>query len=63
VAEALNGDLEHGGKRYGLVLDVGGYFKNVLTLAPSLAISHDEIDLGLILLDQLMTRISRASVS
>jgi 4-aminobutyrate aminotransferase/(S)-3-amino-2-methylpropionate transaminase len=39
-----------------LVLDVGGYYKNVITLAPSLHISSEEIDLGLSLLDQLLTR-------
>ena len=33
----LAGDLPWKGKRYGLVLDVGGYYKNVLTLAPALA--------------------------
>jgi 4-aminobutyrate aminotransferase-like enzyme len=60
VDEALKGDLEHGGKRYGLVLDIGGYFKNVITLAPALTITYDEIDLGLALLDQLMTRVSKA---
>jgi 4-aminobutyrate aminotransferase / (S)-3-amino-2-methylpropionate transaminase / 5-aminovalerate transaminase len=60
VEEALKGDLEHGGKRYGLVLDIGGYFKNVITLAPALTITYDEIDLGLALLDQLMTRVSKA---
>ena len=59
VDEALKGDLEHGGKRYGLVLDIGGYFKNVITLAPALTITYDEIDLGLALLDQLMTRVSK----
>ncbi len=56
VDEALEGNLEHGGKKYGLVLDIGGYYKNVITLAPSLEISYDEIDLGLALMDQLFTR-------
>ena len=57
---ALLGDLEHGGKRYGLVLDIGGYFKNVITLAPALTISYEEIDLALVLLDQLFTRVMKA---
>jgi 4-aminobutyrate aminotransferase / (S)-3-amino-2-methylpropionate transaminase / 5-aminovalerate transaminase len=56
VDEALEGNLEHGGKKYGLVLDIGGYYKNVITLAPSLEISYDEIDLGIALMDQLFTR-------
>jgi 4-aminobutyrate aminotransferase/(S)-3-amino-2-methylpropionate transaminase len=59
VDEALKGDLEHAGKRYGLVLDIGGYFKNVITLAPALTITYEEIDLALALLDQLMTRVAK----
>jgi 4-aminobutyrate aminotransferase-like enzyme len=43
----------------GLVLDVGGYYKNVITLAPSLHIATEEIDLGLKLLDQLLTKAKR----
>ncbi len=54
--EGLKGDLELAGKRYGLVLDVGGYYKNVFTLAPSFTISNDEIDLGLALFEQLLRR-------
>ena len=60
VDEALKGDLVHDGRRYGLVLDIGGYHKNVITLAPSLTISYAEIDLAIALLDQLLTRVSRA---
>jgi 4-aminobutyrate aminotransferase-like enzyme len=59
VDEALKGDLEHDGRRYGLVLDIGGYYKNVITLAPSLTISYAEIDLAIALLDQLLARVSR----
>ena len=40
----------------GLVLNVGGYYKNVITFAPSLEISDEEIDLAIKLLDQLFTR-------
>ena len=54
--EAMKGDLMVAGKRYGLVLDIGGYHKNVITLAPALTISHEEIDLALNLLDQLFQR-------
>ncbi|MEI7948737.1 MAG: aminotransferase class III-fold pyridoxal phosphate-dependent enzyme [Gammaproteobacteria bacterium] len=52
----LSGDLDWQGKKMGLVLDVGGYYKNVITFAPSLLISTAEIDQGLALLDQLLTR-------
>ena len=54
--EGLKGDIEVDGKSYGLILDVGGYYKNVITLAPSLEISHAEIDLGLKLIDALLRR-------
>ena len=40
VDEGLKGDLEVDGRKYGLVLDIGGYYKNVVTLAPSLHISQ-----------------------
>ncbi len=56
LAIALKGDLEHDGRRMGLVLNVGGYYKNVITFAPSLEISEEEIDLAIKLLDQLFTR-------
>lgn len=52
----LAGELEHNGKKMGLVLDIGGYYKNVITFAPSLHISYEEIDQGLALLDQLLTK-------
>ncbi|HEX2338827.1 MAG TPA: aspartate aminotransferase family protein, partial [Hyphomicrobiaceae bacterium] len=54
------GDLEVDGKRYGLVLDIGGYHKNVVTLAPSLHISWDEMDLALKLLDQVLRRVTKS---
>ncbi len=56
---ALAGDLEHDGKKMGLVLNVGGYYKNVITFAPSLEISDAEIDLAIKLLDQLFTRAAK----
>jgi 4-aminobutyrate aminotransferase-like enzyme len=52
----LAGDLEHAGKKMGLVLDVGGWYKNVITFAPSLEITYEEIDLAMVLLDQLLTK-------
>lgn len=59
VDEAMKADLDVGGKRYGLVLDIGGYHKNVITLAPSLDITYEEIDLAMQLLDQLFQRVTR----
>jgi 4-aminobutyrate aminotransferase-like enzyme len=53
---ALSGNLVAHGKRYGLVLDIGGYYKNVITLAPALTITTEEMDLALTLLDQLFHR-------
>lgn len=55
-AEGLRGELDGRGRKYGLVLDVGGYYKNVFTLAPSFTITREEMDLALDLLDQLFTR-------
>jgi 4-aminobutyrate aminotransferase-like enzyme len=60
VDEGMKADLEIGGKRYGLVLDVGGYYKNVITLAPALDISYDEMDLAIELLDQVLRRVAPA---
>jgi 4-aminobutyrate aminotransferase/(S)-3-amino-2-methylpropionate transaminase len=57
--EGMKGDLQVGSKTYGLVLDVGGYHKNVITFAPNLLITREEIDLALNLLDQLLTRAAR----
>ena len=54
--EAMKGDLVVDGRTLGLILDVGGYHKNVITLAPSLEITRDEIDLALKLLDALLRR-------
>lgn len=55
-AAGLQGDLEARGERYGLVLDVGGYFKNTFTLAPSFTITREEMDLAIELIDKLFTR-------
>lgn len=52
----LEGGLEVEGRSIGLVLDIGGYHKNVITLAPSLDITRAEIDLGLAALDLLLRR-------
>jgi 4-aminobutyrate aminotransferase / (S)-3-amino-2-methylpropionate transaminase / 5-aminovalerate transaminase len=57
--EGLKGNLESGGRRWGLVLDVGGYYKNVFTLAPSFTITREEVNLAIDLLDQLFRRCTR----
>jgi len=59
VDEALKADIEIDGRKYGVVLDIGGYYKNVVTLAPSLHITKDEMDLALKLLDRLLHRVSK----
>jgi 4-aminobutyrate aminotransferase-like enzyme len=55
-AEGMKGNLDGRGKRMGLVLDVGGYYKNVFTLAPSFTMTEEDIDLGVELLEQLIRR-------
>jgi 4-aminobutyrate aminotransferase-like enzyme len=57
VHEAMKGDLSVSGESFGLVLDVGGYFKNVLTLAPALTISTEEMNLSLLLLREVLQRV------
>lgn len=52
----LQGNLKMNGKKMGLVLDIGGYYKNVVTLAPSLEITYPEMDLAHDLLDLLITQ-------
>jgi 4-aminobutyrate aminotransferase/(S)-3-amino-2-methylpropionate transaminase len=56
TADGLSGQLNYKGEKCGLVLDVGGYCKNVFTLAPSLYITDEEIDKGLALLDQMFAK-------
>jgi 4-aminobutyrate aminotransferase/(S)-3-amino-2-methylpropionate transaminase len=52
----LSGKLSAGGKPRGLVLDVGGYYKNVFTLAPSFYITEKEIDLGVELFEEALIK-------
>jgi 4-aminobutyrate aminotransferase-like enzyme len=51
----LEGNLSIASRNMGLVLDIGGYYKNVITLAPSLEISTAEIDLAALALDHVLT--------
>ncbi|MFA5005605.1 MAG: aspartate aminotransferase family protein [Candidatus Omnitrophota bacterium] len=50
----LGGKLSVGGKRRGLVLDIGGYYKNVFTIAPCFYITEKEIDLGVDLFEEAL---------
>jgi 4-aminobutyrate aminotransferase-like enzyme len=59
VDEGFKADLEVDGKKYGLVLDIGGYYKNVVTLAPSLHITKHEMELSMKLLDRVLHRVSK----
>ncbi len=54
--EGMKGDIKMGRKKYGLVLDVGGYYKNVFTLAPALTIARKEMDLFVELFLALLRR-------
>jgi 4-aminobutyrate aminotransferase/(S)-3-amino-2-methylpropionate transaminase len=56
----LGGKLTTGGKKRGLILDIGGYYKNVFTLAPSLYITEKEIDLGVALFEEALIRAIKA---
>ena len=56
----LEGDLVIGSRTLGLVLDIGGYYKNVITLAPSLEITTEEMDLAATALDQVISRAKQA---
>jgi 4-aminobutyrate aminotransferase-like enzyme len=57
----LSGSLNVRGKRRGLILDVGGYYKNVFTLAPSFYITEKEIDLGVELFEEALNRALKKS--
>ncbi|TAN41861.1 MAG: aminotransferase class III-fold pyridoxal phosphate-dependent enzyme [Nitrospirae bacterium] len=54
--EGMKGNIDTKGRKCGLVLDVGGYYKNVFTLAPALTITYEEIDLFAELFGSLVKR-------
>lgn len=59
-AEGMQGNLrDKKGKKIGLVLDVGGYYKNVFTIAPNFDITETEMDLAVDLFDQLIKRCAK----
>ena len=55
LERGLDGHLRIHGQPGGVVLDVGGYEKHVLALAPSLHVTEEEMDLAYELLDALLT--------
>lgn len=55
----LAGGLDVGSDIDGVVLNIGGYSKNVITIVPSLEITYEEIDLGLRALDAVLTKATR----
>jgi len=57
----LSGSLNAQGKRRGLILDVGGYYKNVFTIAPSFYITEKEIDLGVELFEEALNKALKKS--
>lgn len=56
----LDGDLRVASRTMGLVLDIGGYYKNVITLAPSLEITIAEIDLAAVALEEVLIRAKKS---
>jgi 4-aminobutyrate aminotransferase-like enzyme len=52
----LSGTLTAGGRSKGLILDVGGYYKNTFTVAPSLYITEQEIDTAVALFEEALKR-------
>lgn len=54
--EGLHAGLDYRGKKYGLILDVGGYYKNVFTLAPGFDITTAEMEMAADLFEQCLKR-------
>lgn len=54
--EGMKANVRIRGQEYGLVLDIGGYYKNVFTLAPALTITYEEMDLFIDLFEALLIR-------
>jgi len=58
-AEGMKGNLNGPDGKMGLVLDVGGYYKNVFTIAPAFDITEEEMDLAMDLFGQLFKRCAK----
>ena len=56
IVEGLKGDLTYNGKKCGLILQSGGFYRNIITFIPSLYITKEEINMALKLFDELVTR-------
>ena len=56
LSEGLKGDLVYNGKKCGLILHNGGFYKNIITFVPNLYIKKEEIDMAIELLDELLVR-------
>ncbi len=59
-SEGMKGNLKTSEGRFGLVLDVGGYYKNVFTIAPSFEITESEMDLSIELFEILFKKCAKA---
>jgi 4-aminobutyrate aminotransferase-like enzyme len=46
------------GKRYGLILDQGGWYKSTFTIAPNLYSTDEELDLGVELFEKIIKKVS-----
>lgn len=57
--EGLKGNLTYKGEKCGLVLNNGGFHKNIITFVPQLYITNEEIDMAIELLDQLLDRLTK----
>ena len=57
--EGLKGDLVYRGNKCGLVLNNGGFFKNIITFVPQLYITDEEIDMAIELMDQILNRLTK----
>jgi 4-aminobutyrate aminotransferase-like enzyme len=46
------------GEEYGLVLDVGGWYKSTFTIAPNLYSTDEELDLGIELFEKIVKKVT-----
>ena len=55
-AAGMKGGIQTSKGKFGLVLDVGGYYKNVFTIAPSFGITDAEMNLSMELFEILIRK-------
>ena len=58
-AEGMKGNHRTSKGKFGLVLDVGGYYKNVFTIAPAFDITEEEMDLAIELFELLFKKCAK----